>query len=215
MKFLSYDSPLMGFMRIIVDYVLVGILWIVFCIPVFTCGAATTAALLTVEISIHKEEGRILATFWKWFRKEFKEATLLWLLWFLIQCLVTANIWLVNKIQLVTWLQALVYVASGVVFCWSQFWFGYLSRFDDKIKVVIGNTFRMALSNSGYAILILIISVVHIVAVVLLFICLPPFLLLVPGSYLFGYTSVIRKIFAKYLPQADTEECLEKIQNET
>ena len=143
MKFLNYDSPFMAFLRKLVDYMLVGILWVITCIPVFTYGAATTAALLTLEISIRKDGDGIWVTFWKWFRKDFKEATLPWLLWFPIQCIATANICLVYQSQLAPWLQVVIYVATGFLFCWSQLWFGYLSKFDDRIPVVLGNTFRM------------------------------------------------------------------------
>ena len=69
MRFLNVNSPFMKYLNKLIDYMGVGILWIVFCVPVFTGGAATTAALLTVEISVRKEEGKILATFWKWFRR--------------------------------------------------------------------------------------------------------------------------------------------------
>ena len=36
MKFFNYDSPFWSFMSRIADLVIVNILWLVFCIPVFT-----------------------------------------------------------------------------------------------------------------------------------------------------------------------------------
>ena len=215
MKFLNYDSPFMAFLRKLVDYMLVGILWVITCIPVFTYGAATTAALLTLEISIRKDGYGIWVTFWKWFRKDFKESTLLWLLWFPIQCIATANIWLVYQSQLAPWLQVVIYVATGFLFCWSQLWFGYLSKFDDRIPVVLGNTFRMILGSIGRAILIFLNLVIHIVAAVLLLLWMSPLLLLVPGSYLACYASLIGKLFAKYLPKSGEEESSEEIPDET
>ena len=201
MKFLSYDSPFMVAVRKLVDYALVGFLWIVSCIPIFTYGVATTAALQTAEIAIRKDEGPIWVTFWKRFRMEFKEATLLMLLWLPIQCFVVTNIWLVSKIQLSSGMQVLIYLSSGVLFCWSQLWFGYLSKFDDPIRVILGNTFRMILCNIGRTLLLLFISVIHITVAVMLLFLMPPLLMLVPGSYLLSYAAVIRKIFAKYLPE--------------
>jgi len=44
MKFLRYDSPLMNKLRLLTDYMLVGLLWVIASIPVFTWGAATSAA---------------------------------------------------------------------------------------------------------------------------------------------------------------------------
>lgn len=203
MRFLNNNSPFMAFLNKLIDYMSIGILWIIFCIPIFTCGAATTAALLTVEISIHKEEGRILSTFWKWFQKEFKEATLLWLLQVPIHLLAATNIWIVYVSQIPTLLQVLIYIATGLVFCWTQLWFGYLSKFEDQVKTVLQNTFRMSLVHVGRVFLLGIIAVIYVAAAVALFLLMPPLLVLLPGSYLLFYLSVINKIFARYLPREE------------
>lgn len=203
MRFLNVNSPFMVFLNKLIDYMCIGILWVLFSIPIFTCGAATTAALLTMEISLHKEEGRILATFWKWFRKEFKEATLLWLIRIPVVILVLTNIWIVYVSKIPNVLQVLIYLATGLVFCWSQLWFGYLSKFDDKIKTVLQNTFRMSLVHVGRVFLLGIIAVIYAAAAVALFLLMPPLLVLLPGSYLLFYLSVISKIFARYLPREE------------
>ena len=203
MRFLNVNSPFMKFLNKLIDYMGVGILWIVFCVPVFTNGAATTAAMLTVEISVRKEEGKILTTFWKWFRREFKEATLLWLLQVPIHLLVATNIWIVYVSRIPTLLQVLIYIATGLVFCWTQLWFGYLSKFDDKIKTVLQNTFWMSLVHVGRVLLLGVIAVIYVAAAVVLFLMMPPLLVLLPGSYLLFYFSVISKIFARYLPQEE------------
>ena len=49
MNFLKYDSPFMKKLNMIVDYFLLGLLWLVTSIPVITFGAATTAAFFTAE----------------------------------------------------------------------------------------------------------------------------------------------------------------------
>ncbi len=206
MKFLNYDSPFMTIVRKLVDYMTLGLLWILFCIPVFTSGAATTAAFLTAEICLRKEEGKMLPTFWKWFKKEFKEATLLWLIQFPMTALVIYNVWLVSVTEVATWLRVAVIVSSVLVFCWSQLWYGYLSKFEDKIKTVIYNTFRMSLANMGRVFLLGVISALHLFATVALFLLMPPLLVLLPGSYLLCYTPVIGKIFATYIPQQTAHE---------
>lgn len=206
MKFLNYDSPFINFTRNLVDYMILGLLWVLFCIPVFTSGAATTAALLTAEICLRKEEGKMLPTFWKWFKKEFKEATLLWLIHFPVTALMIYNVWLVSVTEVAPWLRVMVIIASVLVFCWTQLWFGYLSRFDDKIKTVLTNTFRMSLSNMGRVFLLGVIGAVHLVGAVVVFPLMPPLLVLFPGNYLMFYIPVSNKIFAKYIPQPQQEE---------
>ena len=203
MRFLNVNSPFMAFVHKLIDYMCIGILWALFSIPIFSYGAATTAALLTMEISLHKEEGRILATFWKWFRKEFKEATLLWLIQIPVMILVLTNIWIVYISKMPNVLQVLIYLATGFIFSWTQLWFGYLSKFDDKIKAVLQNTFRMSLVHVGRVLLLGVIAVIYVAAAVVLFLMMPPLLVLLPGSYLLFYFSVISKIFARYLPQEE------------
>lgn len=206
MKFLRYDSPFMSFLRRATDYMCVGILWCIFSVPVITGGAALTAALLTAEISIRKEEGHILKTYWTWFRKEFKEATLLWLIRLPVLCLVAINVWLLPGDTLVPlWLKVLIYIVITFVFCWTQLWFGYLSKFEDKIKAVISNTLLIALSRVGTCLLVSIVAVVVVVAAVALFFLMPPLLVLIPGAYLSIYGRMTGKLFARYQQKDEPE----------
>lgn len=200
MKLLNYDNSFMVFMRNLVDYVTVGILWMIFSIPMFTGGAALTASLLTVEICIHKEDGKILSTYWKWFRKEFKEATLLWMIQLPLLAFVIMNFWIVYGCNIAIFQKLLIYVIDGMLFCWMQLWFGYLSKFEDRIKTILGNTFSIARNNIGWTLLIGILPVLHFAAASVLFFLMPPLLLLVPGSYLLSYRYLIRKMFSQYLP---------------
>lgn len=201
MKFLNYDSPFMEFLRNLVDYVTVGLLWIIFSVPVFTSGAALTAALLTAEISIHKQEGAILKTFMKWFRKEFKDATVLWAIRLPLTVMGIGSVVISFGIGTFTAIKILICITNCLLLGWTLLWFGYLSRFEDRIKTVLGNTLRMAIGSAGWILLIGILSVLHIVATVLLLFEMPPLLVLVPGSYLIFYRAVVTKIFCRYLPK--------------
>jgi len=85
MRLFSYNNPFLTVLRRLVDYFLVGLLWVVASVPVITGGAALTAALQTIQTSIRKDEGHIVKTFWRQFRAEFKQATLLWLLTLILE----------------------------------------------------------------------------------------------------------------------------------
>ena len=63
MKFLRYDGPLMNKLRLITDYVLVGLLWVIASIPVVTWGAATSAAYQTADVSVRQGKGHIWKNF--------------------------------------------------------------------------------------------------------------------------------------------------------
>ena len=56
MKLFNYDSPFWSFMSRLADLIILNLLWIVFCIPVVTIGASTTA-MYRVTLNMVRGEG--------------------------------------------------------------------------------------------------------------------------------------------------------------
>ncbi len=80
MKFFSYDSRFGRLMLILCDSCLLNVLWLLCSIPIFTIGAATTA-LYDVSLKIVRDrEQYIIPMFFKSFRENFRQATVLWLI---------------------------------------------------------------------------------------------------------------------------------------
>ena len=74
------DGPVLQFVNKIVYSVYLNILWFLCCIPVITVGASTTA-LFYVTLKISKnEEGNITKAFFRSFRENFRQGTLIWLI---------------------------------------------------------------------------------------------------------------------------------------
>ncbi len=80
MKFFNYDSPFWSFMSRIADLVIVNILWLVFCIPVFTIGASTAAMYRVTLNMVRGEGGGVVRSFWASFKLNFKQGVLLFLI---------------------------------------------------------------------------------------------------------------------------------------
>lgn len=77
---LDIDGPVMQFITKIVYSVWLNILWMLCCLPIVTVGASTTA-LFYVALKIAKnEEGNITRAFFRSFRENFRQATLVWLI---------------------------------------------------------------------------------------------------------------------------------------
>ncbi len=209
MKFLNYDSPFMAECRKLVDFVLVGLLWMLASIPVFTFGAATTAMYYTLEKKVRTEEGKLWATFWGRFRNEFKQATLLWLIGFVITAAVAGTVFLLWRGRLHSLVFALILVVVLFTAGWLQLWYGYLSRFEDTNRVLLANTFRIAMIGLPKLLVLDLICVAALAAAELLFFYSPPILFLVPGIY-GGLTNAMhRKIFRPYAPEETVlDECL-------
>lgn len=77
---LSPEGPLMSFITKIAYSTYLNILWFICCLPIVTIGASTTA-LFYVTLKIAKnEEGNITRAFFRSFKENFKQGTLIWLI---------------------------------------------------------------------------------------------------------------------------------------
>lgn len=77
---LSPDNAVMQFITKIVYCVYLNILWFICCIPIFTIGASTTALFYVTLKMVKNEEGNITKAFFKSFRQNLKQGTIIWLI---------------------------------------------------------------------------------------------------------------------------------------
>ena len=73
----NLNSPWVQRFAMLTNLVMLNILWLVCCIPIFTAGAATAAMYHTVFQYQSKEDDEVLRHFFRAFRANFKQATLL------------------------------------------------------------------------------------------------------------------------------------------
>ena len=80
MKFFSYESPFSQILLKLAYSCYLNLLWLLCSIPVFTVGAST-AALYSVTLKIVRDrDGNLTRQFFKAFRENFCQATVLWLI---------------------------------------------------------------------------------------------------------------------------------------
>lgn len=80
MKFLQMDSPFMNFLGKVADVVIVNLLTILMCIPVFTAGAAFTAMHYCCLKIVRGEESSIAKQYFHSFKDNFKQSTIIWII---------------------------------------------------------------------------------------------------------------------------------------
>ena len=206
MKFLNYDSPLVSFINKVVDHVLLGLLWVLASLPVITFGAAETAMLYTTRKSLRQGEGKAFSTYWKCFAREFRQATLLWLIQLVLLALLGVNVFLLFQYEVpkVLYFVLLPMILFG--FCWMQLWFGYLSNFRDTTKVLLSNTFRMTIGSFPWVMVLAALAVIAIAGCLVSSLYMPPVLLMIPGIYGMLAEQVLQKAFKKYLPEEPPAE---------
>lgn len=80
MKFFSYESSFSQLLLKLCYACYLNLLWFVCSIPIFTIGASTTALYYTSLKIVRDEDNHVGATFFRAFRENFRQATVLWLI---------------------------------------------------------------------------------------------------------------------------------------
>lgn len=94
MKWFSIDSKFMQALNTVGDYILLNVLYIIFCIPIITIGAARSA-MYRVMFEMLQENGALYKRFCKTFFRDFLPSTLFFLLKYLVVALLAWFMFLV------------------------------------------------------------------------------------------------------------------------
>ncbi len=81
MNFLSYDSKFGQFFTKFFEGCYLNLLWFICSLPIFTLGAASTALYyVTLKVARGEESSSITRMFFRSFKENFRQATVLWLI---------------------------------------------------------------------------------------------------------------------------------------
>ena len=99
MRFLSYDSKF-GQLFLKLSYgCCLNVLWLICCLPIVTIGASTTALYYT-SFKIAKDEGSFITTmFFRSFKQNFKQATIIWLIMLAAGAIIVADAILLYRLR--------------------------------------------------------------------------------------------------------------------
>lgn len=179
-KIFDLDSPLVRTLNKVADLMWLNILTLICCIPIFTIGASMTACHYVALKIRRNEEGYIAREFFKSFKMNFKQATLIWMTaLFLIVILVTDFVIMRTntEVEIGYWVEVLLLVTAlllAFTLCWV---FAMLAKFTNTTKATLKNAFALSLMNFPKTILMLICYIIPVV-VALFFIQAFPFVLL-------------------------------------
>ena len=211
-KYFAADGALGIIMEKIADFLILSVLYLLFSIPIVTAGASATA-LYTVTLRMARhEEKKTARGFWKAFRENFRQATL-------IHLILTAVLFLLGFYALAVSilpgnLQIVFGVLTGIfLIVWlmeAVFVFPVQARFCGGIRQTMKNAWLMAAANFPYFLLIVLISGLPIWNLLLLpalFLrMLILWILLGPGFLAWVNSRLFQKCFRRYAPEEEKQE---------
>lgn len=183
MKIFDLDSPLMNVLNKMADLMWLNILTMICCIPIITAGAAFTSMHYVALKIVRNEESYITRTFFKSFKTNFRQATIIWLLILLVAAVLGGDYYIITKsgIQFSSVLVVLIMAAAVLVICAALYVFPVLAKFDNTVMGTIRNAFIMSILQLPKTVVIFVMLffplIVYLVS-----------LRLIPIIFLFGFS---------------------------
>lgn len=164
------DGPAMRFLTKLAYSAYLNILWFICCLPVFTIGASTTA-LFYVSLKVAKdEEGSLTKSFFRSFKENFRQATIIWLILLAVGILlgVDGYVFYHMRFDSALWtLGAAVFIVMLAAYAIILMYiFPLLARFNNSVRAMFKNALmigmRFLFCTSLMALIYFIMAVVVI-----------------------------------------------------
>lgn len=205
--FFNTDNRVMKALSKLFDIGYLSIVFILFCIPVVTIGAAFTALYYTTVKVIRRDRGYVFHEFWHSFRLNFISATKMWIIELIIIIIMIFNITTVMEGTTRTsgYMLGAYIVMSIIVYAVSCYAYPVLSRFVMKNTQIVRMSLYLAAKHIYFTIPLIIISAAAIVSVFLLIPYMPVIPILVPGLASLVYSYMMEIVLKKYTNRSDSE----------
>ena len=201
------DGPVMSGLSKIADLVILNLLYIFLCVPVFTIGAATTALYYVTLKMVRNEECYTIKSFFKSFKQNFRQATIIWLIFLVAIVAILMDFRILGSglglatglsVSVTKTLILMLFVACVVLSFILSYVFPVLSKFDNTVKNTIKNSFLMSIKHLPFTIAIIAINIVPFA----IFYFVPSAIIFLIISFAlssFGCSFIFNKIFSIYI----------------
>lgn len=161
MRFLfDMDSPLMQFISRLCDLVVLNIVFLLTCLPIFTIGAANTALYDVVFRMDTEREEKLLRTYFRAFKENFRQSTAIWLVLLLFGAASCVNMVQFSEIGGISGyflflIAMLILIVTAMVFGYA---FPLLSRFANSTRNMLKNALLLGVGSLPRTVVVTVIN---------------------------------------------------------
>lgn len=207
-RFFSMDNKFFVFMGKVADLCLLNLVCLACCIPIVTAGASITALYYVTLKMVRNEESYIFRSFFKSFKQNFRQATIIHLIMVAAAVLLYLDTNIVKAMgEPMSQIMSVIFAVFTLVYAMILLYlYPILAKFYNSVKNTFTNAILMAIRHLPYTIIMLIIC-----ALPLLIFFVPSLqmqmtlilLLLLFGMAVIAYLNsfFLVKIFDKYIPE--------------
>ncbi len=200
MNVFEEESPFIRFLNRVADLLILNFLTLLMCLPVVTAGASLTAMHYVLLKLVRDEEGYIVQSYFRSFKRNFLQATALWLIFGALWALMISTLSMVIQggANYPIWLPGAILVTALLLLTVMIYAFALLSRYDNSVYHTLFNAVSLVFGELLRSFEMLVITLVPAILLLRSSVFLP-FLVLfglsVPGyACAMVYDPVFRKI---------------------
>lgn len=206
-KFFNSDNAVMRTLSKIFDIGVLTLIYLVFCIPVVTIGAATTSMYYVSAKVLRHNRSYVWREFWHSFKTNFLQSTIVWVVTLVISILLVFNMQIVSATSDNSKGGYLVGAYLAILFillCVSCYVYPIISRFGTKLSHILRLSLYCAFRHFLHTIMLVVI-VAALVAVIYLGMVTNIVLLFIfaPGAASLLYTYPMEHVMKKYMPKEE------------
>lgn len=153
------DNIVMQFLSMIYDLVVLNVLFIISCIPIITIGASTSALYYVSLKMLRGEAPYIGRNFWKSFRENFKQATLIWLMFLAAGGLLVGDFLIIHSLNtgIFAVVRVVLWIICAILVSMFLYVFPFISHFKCTTKQALKNSFLLAIGQLPYTLLLIVL----------------------------------------------------------
>lgn len=207
-KFFSDSNPLIRGLTKLADLMWLNALFIITSLPIITIGASATALYYETMRIVAGEESYITKDYFRAFKENFRQATVIWLISALLLTLFGYTFYVTGKSQMENAhiIMGIFGIPIVLLVCMLLYVFPILARFENTTLNTAINALLISLSQLPKTILMLAFSAVPILLVLSSWKWFP--LLILGGFAIVAYVngSMMNRIFDKIRKKQETSE---------
>ncbi|MBU5480442.1 YesL family protein [Blautia sp. MSJ-19] len=212
-RFFNMDNKFFTFMNKVADLFILNIICVICCIPIVTAGASITAMYYVTLKMVRNEEAYIVRSFFKSFKENFKQATVINLILIAVGVILYLDLNVAKSMPgSAGQILHIIFMAFAIIyFVLFLYVYPILARFYNSTKNTLKNALFMAIRHLPYTVIMILIGLCPLLILFVqsyqlqssLFV-----LFLFVGFGLIAYCNsfFLVKIFDNYMPKETEEE---------
>ena len=202
-RLLDINNPIMRFLTAMFDLMALSVLWVVFSLPIFTMGAASTALYSAAYHHVRKGEDYLWNSFFSAFKENFKRSTLTWLVALAILGFLGADALLLRSLILrgypFGWFYGVTLALLVLALTWTVYLAAYAARFNGTVKEVLRYSFMLLRAHPVKMLCVMVL----VMGGMALALTLPATVIFIPATVYWGATFPIEWTFLKHMRPED------------